>query len=105
MHVKELLSLKDEVVLITGGEGKYGRCMTEALAEADGTVITASPFLDDGEAVAAGFREKGLDVQALYVDQADHESVMRLKAEIAERHGRLDVLVNCAVARPMGLIA
>ena len=25
MHVKELLSLKDKIVLITGGEGKYGR--------------------------------------------------------------------------------
>jgi len=101
MHVKELLSLKDKIVLITGGEGKYGRCMTEALGEADAAVITASPFLDDGEKVAADFRQKGLDVQALYVDQADHESVLKLKVEIANRHGRLDVLVNCAVARPM----
>jgi NAD(P)-dependent dehydrogenase (short-subunit alcohol dehydrogenase family) len=35
MNVKELLSLKNKVCLITGGEGKYGRCITEELAEAE----------------------------------------------------------------------
>ena len=43
MHVKELLSLKGKIVLITGGAGKIGKCIVEALAEADGIVITASP--------------------------------------------------------------
>jgi len=101
MNVKELLSLKDEVVLITGGEGKYGRCITEGLAEADATVITASPFLDEGGKLAAEFRDKGLNVEAMFVDQANHESVMDLKQQILKKYGRLDVLVNCAVARPM----
>ena len=32
MQVKELLSLKDKVVLITGGEGKYGRCITQGVS-------------------------------------------------------------------------
>ena len=38
MHVKELLSLKGKVILVTGGAGLYGRCIVEGLAEADGTV-------------------------------------------------------------------
>lgn len=101
MHVKELLSLKDKIVLITGGEGKYGRCITQGLAEADATVITASPFLDEGEKVASDFNGDGLDVVAMYVDQANHDSVVKLKKEIKDKYGRLDVLVNCAVARPM----
>ncbi len=101
MHVKELLSLKDKVVLITGGEGKYGRCITQGLAEADATVITVSPFLEEGEKVAAEFRGNGLNVEAMLVDQANHSSVMVLKEQIKEKYGRLDVLVNCAVARPM----
>jgi NAD(P)-dependent dehydrogenase (short-subunit alcohol dehydrogenase family) len=96
-----LLSLKNKVVLITGGEGKYGRCLTEGLAEADATVMTVSPFLEEGEKVAAGFRDRHLDVQAGFVDQADHDSILKLKQEIREKYGRLDVLVNCAVARPM----
>ena len=101
MHVKELLSLKGKVILITGGEGKYGSCLTTGLGEADAKVITASPFLDDGERVASELREKDLDVQALFVDLADHDSIVKLKSEIAEKFGKLDVLVNCAVAHPM----
>ncbi len=46
MHVKELLSLKGKIILVTGGAGNYGRCIVEGLAEADGTVITASRNLE-----------------------------------------------------------
>ena len=101
MHVKELLSLKDKIILVTGGAGRYGKPIVEGLAEADGTVITASRNLDAGEKVAREFREANLDVHALKVDQADHASVMALKEQIAEKFGRLDVFVNNAVARPM----
>ena len=101
MHVKELLNLKDKVVLITGGEGKYGRCITEGLAEADAKVIIASPFLDEGKKVAANFRDIDLDVEAMFVDQADHDSVIKLKEQIKSKYFKLDVLVNCAVARPV----
>ena len=54
MHVKELLSLKGKVCLVTGGAGRYGRGIVEALAEADGTVVTASRNLAANEAVAEG---------------------------------------------------
>ena len=36
-----------------------------------------------------------------FVDQADHASVMALKDKIQSQYGKLHVLVNCAVARPM----
>lgn len=101
MHVKELLSLKDRLVLITGGEGKYGRCLTEGLAEAEAKVIIASPFLDAGEEVALMFQKNGLDVEATFLNQADHNSVLKLKTKLKKTYGRLDVLVNAAVARPM----
>jgi NAD(P)-dependent dehydrogenase (short-subunit alcohol dehydrogenase family) len=101
MHVKELLSLKNKVCLITGGEGKYGRCITEGLAEADAQVITASPFVDDANKVIGEMTKRGLDVTAMYVDQADHASVAKLKDEIKAKFGRLDVFVNNAVLRPM----
>lgn len=101
MHVMKLLSLKGKVCLVTGGAGKYGKSITEGLAEAGGTVIIASRNLDPLEAEAQKFRESGLDVHAIQVDQADTESVTRLKKEIADRFGKLDVFVNNAVTRPM----
>jgi len=42
-----------------------------------------------------------LDVYAKYVDQADHVSILKLKAEIEYEFGGLDVFINNAVARPM----
>ena len=42
MHVKELLSLKEKMILVIGGAGKFAKCIAKGLAEADGTVITAS---------------------------------------------------------------
>ncbi len=101
MHVKELLSLKNKVILITGGAGNYGRCMVEGLAEADGTVITASRNLENGQKLADDFRSHGFDVHAMQVDQADHGSVIKLKERIIRDFGKLDVFINNAVARPM----
>lgn len=101
MNVKELLSLKNKIIIVTGGAGLYGKTIVEGLAEADGTVITASRNLDAGQKVAEEFRDKGLDVHAMRVDQADHRSVMALKDQIHNDFGRLDVFVNNAVARPM----
>jgi NAD(P)-dependent dehydrogenase (short-subunit alcohol dehydrogenase family) len=101
MHVKDLLSLKGKVILVTGGMGLYGRHMFEALAEANGTVITASRSLESAKQVLPELQAAGLDVHAMQVDQADHVSVLKLKKDILKQFGRLDVFVNNAVARPM----
>jgi NAD(P)-dependent dehydrogenase (short-subunit alcohol dehydrogenase family) len=101
MHINELFSLKNKIILVTGGAGNYGRCLVEGLAEAGGTVITASRNETAGEAVAAQFRDAGLSVLALPLDQGDPASVLALKEAIRDRFGRLDVFVNNAVSRPM----
>jgi NAD(P)-dependent dehydrogenase (short-subunit alcohol dehydrogenase family) len=101
MNVKDLLSLKGEIILVTGGAGFYGKCIVEALAEAEGTVITASRNLEKGQKMADDFSGKGLDVHAMKLDQSDHKSVLELKEEILKKFGRLDVFVNNAVSRPM----
>jgi NAD(P)-dependent dehydrogenase (short-subunit alcohol dehydrogenase family) len=101
MHVKQLLSLKGKTILVTGGAGLYGKCIVEGMAEADGTVITASRNLDACKKIADKMQNSGLDVHAMQVDQADHYSVLKLCDEIKQRFGKLDVFVNNAVARPM----
>lgn len=101
MNVKELLSLKGKIILVTGGAGQYGRSIVRGLAEADGTVITASRNLEAGRKFAAECAADGLDVHAMGVDQADHDSVMELKQNLLKKFGKLDVFVNNAVSRPM----
>lgn len=101
MNVKELLSLQDKIILVTGGAGNYGRSIVEGLAEADGTVIIASRNLRACQDVAAQFRANGLDVHALQLDQANPASVASLKEQINTQFGQLDGFVNNAVSRPM----
>lgn len=101
MNVKELLSLRGKVILVTGGAGNYGKCIVEGMAEADGTVIIASRNMDNVREVVSRFCEKGLEVYAMQVDQEDHVSIISLKEAIINQFGRLDVFVNNAVGRPM----
>ena len=101
MHVKDILSLKGKTILVSGGAGLYGRCIVEALAEADGTVVTASRSLENGKKTAAEMRERNLNVHAFRVDQADHESIVSLKNDLKRHFGGLHVFINNAVARYM----
>lgn len=101
MNVKELLSLKEKIILVTGGAGNYGKCIVEGLAEADGTVITASRNLEANKAFVSELRERRLDVYAMQLDQGDPVSVRNLKTAIQKQFGALHVFVNNAVARPM----
>jgi len=89
MLTKDLFGLKDKVVLITGGIGLYGRCIFEGLLEMDGTVITASRSLSHAQKLVNEFKSKGLDAHAKHVDQADHESIIKLKSEIQEAQSSL----------------
>lgn len=101
MNVKELLSLKDKVALVTGGTGRYGVPIVEGLAEADATVITTSRDLKKATAVADQMQARGLKVFPAQFEQTSHESVMALKAEVQKRFGRLNVFVNNAILWPM----
>ncbi|TAN01336.1 MAG: SDR family oxidoreductase [Chitinophagaceae bacterium] len=101
MNVKDLFDLTGKISLVTGGAGKYGRCIAEGLAEAGATVIIASRNMDHVNNVAEEFHHRNLNVHALQVDQGVHASVISLKNNIITQFGRLDVFVNNAVSRPM----
>lgn len=101
MNVKELLSLKNKIILVTGGSGQYGKCIVEGLAEADAKVITTSRQLESAQKTADEFRSKGLEVYPMEVDQANPKSIELLKEQILYDFGRLDGFVNNAVSRPM----
>jgi len=99
MHVRQLFSLADRVALVTGGGGRYGQQIVEALAEAGATTISASRQIDKLEKQADVLVGRGLIVEARQLDQGDNKSVWRLRDELLDSYGRVDVLVNNAVAR------
>jgi NAD(P)-dependent dehydrogenase (short-subunit alcohol dehydrogenase family) len=101
MGILDKFSLQGKIAIVTGGAGLYGRQIVAALAEARATTYIAARHLDAIEAVAAGHRAEGLDVRALQYDQADETSILSLRDRVVADSGRVDILVNNAVLRPM----
>jgi len=101
MPVLDCFSLKEKVALVTGGAGLYGRQIVTALAEAGAQVVMASRHQEILESLAEGHRRQGYDITALGFDQGKEDSILALKDIIVRRCGRLDILVNNSVLRPM----
>ncbi len=99
--ILEKFSLKGKVALVTGGAGLYGRQIVLALAEAGAKTFVASRNLEALEKVAKEMRKKDLDVTALQYDQSEENSILTLRDEVVRLGGKIDVLVNNAVLRPM----
>ena len=101
MKVLDSFSLAGKVAVMTGGEGMYGRQAADALHEAGAKLFICSPLMDELQKAAEEMRAAGGDVTALYVDQGDEESILKLADEIISIAGKVDVLINNAVTRPM----
>jgi len=101
MAVLDMFSLKDRVAIVTGGAGLFGHQITEAMAEAGAKTYIASRNIEKLNEKAAEFRERGLDVRALKLDLSRTDSIRNLHDAVVETEGRVDVLVNNAVLRPM----
>jgi len=100
MDVMQSFRLNRKTAVVTGGAGKYGRFLVEALAEA-GAVVYIADFLDDEKIkpLLEDFRSRGLDVRYKFVDLGEEASMKAMIDAVVGESGRLDVLVNCAVTR------
>lgn len=81
------MRLDDKVALVTGASGGIGRAIVDAFVKAGATQILTSRSARPG----------GLPTDVTYVvgDVLDEGFVERLIDEARQRHGRLNVLVNC----------
>ncbi len=94
--------LEGRVAIVTGAAGQYGRHISRALSGAGATVVVASRRLDACEEFAAELRDEGGSAIAAAVDQGDEASITGFVAEVKDRLGRIDVLINNAVLRRGG---
>lgn len=101
MNILEKFSLKGKVAVVTGGAGKYGKQIVRALVQAGATTYIASRNVDKLKVFANQLEKEGYAVIPKHLDQGEESSILKLRDEILENEGKVDVLVNNAVLRTM----
>jgi len=95
-HPLAAFRLDGEVALVTGGASGIGRAVALAFARVGARVAVLDRDAVAGAETAAEITAAGGKAEAHALDVTDAPAVDRIFADIFERHGRLDVLVNSA---------
>lgn len=92
-----------KTVLVTGGMGGLGESICTKMADAGHQVATTySPHNNKAQDWLGRMQAKGYAFSAVRCDVTDHDSCQKAVAEVYERVGPVDVLVNNAgIARDM----
>jgi NAD(P)-dependent dehydrogenase (short-subunit alcohol dehydrogenase family) len=89
-------ALKGKTIIITGGSRGLGAAVAETLGEEGARLVIADLAGDRAEQCASTLVERGVEAMPLALDVGDEAQVQRAIAQVRERFGRLDVLVNNA---------
>lgn len=92
----DLFDLSDRVAIVTGGSGALGSAMAHGLAQAGARVVVLARTATDVERVAGAIEQEGGEAMAVSASVLDEEQLQAARAEIVDRWGRIDVLVNGA---------
>lgn len=95
--LKELFSLKNKTVFITGGSGYLGTAMCEALAELGSDIIIGSRDKVKCEQFAKRLEIKyGIKASGIYVNILEINTIKEALLFIKENYKKLDILINSA---------
>src|SRR6478736_340315 len=92
--------LGDRVALVTGAGRNIGRAIALALADAGARVaVNVRASRDEGQAVVDEIAARGGEASLVPADVTQRDQVDRMITAIAQRFGRLDIVVNNAAIR------
>ncbi len=94
--MNELFSVKDKVVVITGGTGVLGSAISLHFAAEGAKVAILGRNMDKAEALAAEAVAKGGEAVAIRCDVVDRASVEASYDAVMAHWDRVDVLINGA---------
>jgi len=92
--------LEGKVVLVTGSGRGFGRSMAIAYAREGAKVASAARTRAELEDMAEVIRSRGGEVLPIPTDLSREDEIHRLREEVLDAYGRLDVLVNNAATSP-----
>ena len=92
----ENFSLKDKVIIVTGGTGILGKAFVDAIVEAGGAVGILGRKKEIADQRAEEINNKGGKAIALIADVLDEDQLLSAKEKALSHFGRIDGLVNAA---------
>jgi len=87
-----------QVAIITGGSDGIGLATAALLATRGAKVVICARRPDKLEAARASIAAQGGAIEAIQLDVCDDVAFAAMIADVAARHGRLDMLVNNAMS-------
>ena len=91
-----LFDISGQIVLVSGGSRGIGKALAAGFAERNATVIITGRDEATLAATAAEISTPTNNVEPLVCDVASVDDIRRAVAEIVEKHGRIDTLLNVA---------
>ncbi len=95
-----LFDLTGKIALVTGASRGIGEAIAKLLAEQGAHVLVSSRKLDGCQAVVDEIVAAGHSAEALPCHVGDMDDIINAFAQIKDKHGKLDILVNNAATNP-----
>jgi NAD(P)-dependent dehydrogenase (short-subunit alcohol dehydrogenase family) len=95
-YISSLFSIKDKVVLITGGGGIIGGAIAKGFAIAGAKVIILGRTDANLKRMVDALKTGENEITSFQCDVLDQDRLIQVNDEILKRYGRIDVLVNAA---------
>lgn len=96
--------MQGKMAFVTGGGSGIGAATAQRLAQEGATVVVCGRRREPLDEVVAGIVAAGGKAEAVVADVSDEAGFTAALEAAAQRHGRLDVLVNNAMAYTWGSI-
>lgn len=90
--------LKGKVCVITGGGGVIGKALVKGIAATGAKIAILDLFKDIADKAAAEICSEIAGATAIGIEAnvLEKESLLKAKAEVNDRLGKIDILINCA---------
>jgi NAD(P)-dependent dehydrogenase (short-subunit alcohol dehydrogenase family) len=94
------MRFKDQVVIVTGAASGMGLLCCKQYAQEGAKVVLVDVNEEAVKAAAASISQDENVALGVVADVRDYQAVEQVANRTLERHGRIDILVNCAGGNP-----